>query len=106
MEIGKTKSTKIIIAWSPVYFIVLILILYYNFYATNCNLFSVDVSVSVNSNITSQSIFLIKTSALVFTIAAGCLTRLGNIKKLTCWHSKIVVTMITWLWIGVAFKEF
>ena len=31
-----------------------------------------------------QSIFLIKTSILLFTIAEGCLMRLGNIKKLTC----------------------
>ena len=32
------------------------LISYYNFYATNCNLFSADVSVSVNSNITGHLI--------------------------------------------------
>ena len=31
-----------------------------------------------------QSIFMIKTSILLFAIAEGCLMRLGNIKKLTC----------------------
>ena len=51
---------KIVIARSPVYFIVLMLILYYHFYVTNStnNLYSVDVSVSVsvNSNINGPSI--------------------------------------------------
>ena len=37
-----------------------------------------------------QSIFLIKTSILVFTIAADCVMISGNIKKLTCWHPKVV----------------
>ena len=44
-----------------------------------------------------QSTFLIKTSILVFTIAAGCLMRLWNIKKLTCWHPKVVVILIIWI---------
>ena len=58
-------------------------ILYYNFYVTNCNLFSVDVSVSVNSSITGRLIYIFdKTSILVFTIA-GYVVRLGNIKTLT-----------------------
>ena len=62
------------------------LILYYHFYVTNCtnNLYFVDfsVSVSVNSNINGPSTksFLLKTSILVFTVAAGFITRLGNIK--------------------------
>ena len=95
----KQNLLKIVIAWSPVYFIVLMVILYYHFYVTNCtnNLHSVDVafSVSVNSNINGPSINIFdKTSILVFVIAAGCLMRLGNIKKLTCWHQK-VVTILT-----------
>ena len=56
MEIRKTKSTKIIIAVSPVCFIVLMPISYYYFYVTNCNLFSDDASNSVNSIITGLSI--------------------------------------------------
>ena len=49
---------KIVIARSPVYFIVLKLILYYHFYVTNCNnnLWSGDVSFTVNSNINGPSI--------------------------------------------------
>ena len=41
-----------------------------------------------------QPIFLIKTSILVFTVAAGCRIRLGNIKKLTYWDAKLVVIQI------------
>ena len=37
-----------------------------------------------------QSIFLIKTSILVFPVAAGCLMMSGNIKELTCWQPKVV----------------
>ena len=59
----KQDLLKIVITRLPVYFIVLMLILYYNFYVTNCtnNLYSVDVSVSVsvNSNITGPSINII-----------------------------------------------
>ena len=59
----KQDLLKIVIARLPVYFIVLMLILYYNFYVTNCtsNLYSVDVSVSlsVNNNITGPSINII-----------------------------------------------
>ena len=36
-----------------------------------------------------QSIFLMKTSILVFTIAVDCVMMSGNIKKLTCWHPKV-----------------
>ena len=36
-----------------------------------------------------QSIFLIKTSILVFPVAAGCLMS-GNIKELTCWQPKVM----------------
>ena len=32
----------------------------------------------------------IKTSFLVFTIAVDCVMMSGNIKKLTCWHPKVV----------------
>ena len=55
---AKQNLLKIVTARSPVYFIVLMLILYYHFYVTNCtnNLFSVDISVSVNSNINGSSI--------------------------------------------------
>ena len=65
----------IVIGRSPVYFIVLMLIAYNHFYVTNCpnNLCLID----------QQSIFLIKTSILVFTLAIGCLMRSGNIIKLT-----------------------
>ena len=54
----KQNLLKIVIAWSQVYFIVLMLILYYHFHVTICNnnLCSVDVSVSVNSNINGPSI--------------------------------------------------
>ena len=45
-----------------------------------------------------QSIFLIKTSILVFTIAGSCLMMLENIKKLTCWHPpKVVLILIIWI---------
>ena len=54
----KQNLLRIILARSPVYFIVLMLILYYHFYVTNYNLFSVDVSVSVNNNITGCSILI------------------------------------------------
>ena len=54
----KRNLLKIVIAWSPGYFIVLMLISYNHFYDTNCanTLCSVDVSVSVNSNINGRSI--------------------------------------------------
>ena len=54
----KQSLLKIVITRSPVYVIVLMLILYYHFYVTNYtnNLCSVDVSVSVNSNISGPSI--------------------------------------------------
>ena len=56
----KQNLHKIVIARSLVYFIVLMLILYYRFYVTNCtnNLCFIDVSVSVsvNSNINGPSI--------------------------------------------------
>ena len=72
----KRNQLKIVIARSPSYFIVLMLISYNHFYVTNCTntLCSVDVSVSVNSNINGPPIiFLIKTSILVFAIGADCL---------------------------------
>ena len=55
----------------------------------------VDVSLSVNSNVNGPSIFLIKTSILVFTIAADCLMMSGNIKKLTFWYPEVaeILTM-------------
>ena len=48
----KQNLLQIVIARSPGYFIVLMLMLYYHFYVTNCthNLYSVDVSVSVSVN--------------------------------------------------------
>ena len=54
----KQNLLKIVITWEPVYFIVLMLISYNHFYVTNCtnNLCSVDVSVSVDSNINGPSI--------------------------------------------------
>ena len=82
---------------SHVYLIVLMLISYKHFYVTNCtnNLCSVHVLVSVNSNIDCGSInILIKSSTLVLTRAAGCLRKSGYIKKLTCWHPKVVVILI------------
>ena len=56
-RLTKQNLLKITIAWSPVYFIVLMLISCNHFYVTNCtnNLCSVDVSVSVNSNINSPT---------------------------------------------------
>ena len=88
----KPNLFKTIIAWSPVCFIVFMLISYSHFYVTNCtnNLCSVDVSVSM----VLQSIFLMKTLILHFTIASGCLLRLGNIKKLTCWHPKVAAILL------------
>ena len=44
-----------------------------------------------------QSIFLIKTSILVFTIAVDCVMMSGNIKKLTCWHPKVVEILTIWI---------
>ena len=93
MEIGKTKSTKLIIARSLVDFTVLILISNYPFYVTNCNLFTFQFLLIAISMVI-QPIFLIKISILVFTIAAGCLIRLGNIKKLTYWDATLVVIQI------------
>ena len=63
----KQNLLKIVIARSPVYFIVLMLISYEHFYITNCTntLCSVHVPVSV-----VQAIFLIKTSILVFAIVS------------------------------------
>ena len=54
----KRNLLKIVIARAPGYFIVLLLISYNHFYVTNCTntLCSVDVSVSVNSNINGPSI--------------------------------------------------
>ena len=54
----KQNLFTIVIARSLVYFIVLMLISYNHFYVTNCtkNLCSVDLSVSVNSNINGLSI--------------------------------------------------
>ena len=54
----KQNLLKIVIARSPGYFIVLILISYNHFYVTNCanTLCSTDVSISVNSNINGPSI--------------------------------------------------
>ena len=61
------------------------LISYYNFHFTNCNEVSVNVSGSVNGNITGRSINIFDNNFnLVFTKAVGCLLRLRNIKKLTC----------------------
>ena len=44
-----------------------------------------------------QSKLSIKTSIFVSTIAAGCLMMLGNIKKLTCWHPKVLVILVRWI---------
>ena len=89
----KRNLLKIVIAQSPGYFIVLMLISYNHYYVNNCTdtLCSVDVSVSFNSNINVPSINIFdKTSILVFTIAVDCVMMSGNIKKLTCWHPKVV----------------
>ena len=100
------------IARSPFYFLAVKLISYYHFYITNftkvlwmCQflLIAISMVVSVNSNINIfdknfnsfiQIQILYFNSKLVFGIAAGCLMRLGNIKKLTCWHPKLVVIVI------------
>ena len=57
-EYLKQNLLKVVIARSPVYFIILMLILYYHFYVTNCtnNLWSDDVSFTANSNINGPSI--------------------------------------------------
>ena len=54
----KRNQLKMVIAWLPSHFIVLMLISYNHFYVTNCKntLCSVDVSVSFNSNINGPSI--------------------------------------------------
>ena len=54
----KRNLLKVVIARSPGYFIVLMLISYSHFHVPNCShtLCSVDVSVSVNSNINGPSI--------------------------------------------------
>ena len=67
------------IARSPVYFIVLML-------ASYCNLFSVDVSVPVNNNITGRSINIFDKNFNFSFYNSSRLSymRLRNIKKLTC----------------------
>ena len=76
------------------------LISFNHFYVTYCTnkLYSVDVSVSVsvNSNINGPSTksFLLKTSTSLFTVAAGFLIRLKNIKSVTYCHQKVVVILI------------
>ena len=54
----KRNLLKIVIAWSPGYFIVLMLISYNHYYVNNCinTLCSVVLSVSFNSNINGPSI--------------------------------------------------
>ena len=44
-----------------------------------------------------QSILLIKTSISVLAIAADCLMTSENIKKLTCWHPKLVAILAIWI---------
>ena len=59
-RLTKQNLLKIVMARSPVYFIVLMAVSYNHFYVTNCanNLCSVNVSVSVNSNINGPSIII------------------------------------------------
>ena len=54
----KENLLKIVIAWSPVYFIVLRLISYNHFYVISCTntLCSADIAVSFNNNISGPSI--------------------------------------------------
>ena len=88
----KRNLLKIVIARSPGHFIVLMLISYNHFYVTNYTntLCSVDVSVSVNSNINCPSINIFdKNFSFSITIAADCLTMSENIKKLPCWHPMV-----------------
>ena len=71
----KEALLKTVIARSPVYFIVLMLILYDHFYFTSFTdtLCVVDVSVSVNSNVNGPSINIFdrKASTLVFITATS-----------------------------------
>ena len=89
----KQNLLKIVIAWSPGYFIVLILISYNHFYVTNCTntLCSVDVSVSFNSNINGPSINIFdKNFNFSFYNSSRLSYDIRKYQKLTCWHPKVV----------------
>ena len=81
----KRNLLKIVIAWSPGYFIVLMLISYNHYYVNNCIniyvlLFFQFLLIAISMVL--QSTFLVKTSILVFTIAVDCVMMPGNIKKI------------------------
>ena len=82
----KVNLLKIVITWSPGYFIVLMLTLI----ALTLYVLLMFQFLLTAISVVLQSIFLIKTSILVFVIAADCFMMSGNIKKLTCWHPKVV----------------
>ena len=80
-------------ARSPFHFIVLMVISYNHFYVTNytntsC---SVDVSVSVNSNMDGPSINIFDNFFFYNS------SRSKNVKKLNCWHPKEVTILIIWI---------
>ena len=77
----KGNLLKIVIARSPGYFIVLMLISYNHFYVTNCTNTYVLLMFQfllIAISMVLQSIFLIKTLILVFTIAVDCVMMSGN----------------------------
>ena len=80
----KQNLLKIVIAWSPDYFIVLMLISYNHIYVNNCTNTRKFLLIAISMVL--QSIFLRKTSILVSTIAVDCVMML----KLTFWHPKVV----------------
>ena len=90
---SNSSVTRLVIAWSPGCSIVLMLISYNHFYVLIVLMLYVLLFqfLLIAISMVIQSMFLIKTSTLVFTIAADCLMS-GNfyVKKLTCWHPKVV----------------
>ena len=93
----KQNLLKIVIARSPVYFIVLMLILYYYFYVTNCtnSLCSVDVSVSVNSNINGPSINIFdKNFNFSFYNSSGLPYEVRKYQKINLLPPKVAVILI------------
>ena len=90
----KRNLLKAVIARSPGYFIVLMLILYNHGYVTNCTntLRSVDVSVSVNSKINGSSIYISDKN-----FNSSFYKKSRKARKLTCWHPKVVEILKIWI---------
>ena len=93
----KQNLLKIVTARSPVYFKVLMLILYYHFYVNNCtnNLCSDNVSISVNSNVNGPSINILgKNFNFSFYNSSRLSHEVRKYQKTYC-HPKVAVILIT-----------